>query len=123
MGFSNTTYLVSVQSVVSWQERGAATSANMFMRLVGQATGAALFGAVLNASLQLHTPDAKGMVEQLMEPALRQQLAGLEIEQMTAAIAAGVRNIYLLVALFAVAALTVATRFPGRLSAATSPTR
>jgi hypothetical protein len=57
------------------------------------------------------------MVEQLMDPALRRQLGGIEIEQMTAAIAAGIRNIYLVVALFAVAALTVATRFPGRLSA------
>jgi len=117
MGFSNTTYLVSVQSVVSWQERGAATSANMFMRIVGQTTGAALFGAVLNASLAHHAPEARSMVEQLMEPALRRQLGGVEIEQMTAAIAAGIRNIYLVVALFAVAALTVATRFPGRLSA------
>jgi MFS family permease len=122
MGFSNTTYLVSVQSVVSWQERGSATSANMFMRLVGQTSGAALFGAVLNASLLHHAPEAIGMVEQLMEPVLRQHLGGVELAQMIAVLAAGVRNIYLVVALFAVAALTVATRFPGRLSPATLPT-
>src|SRR5260370_4056090 len=95
MGFSNTTYLVSVQSVVSWQERGAATSANMFMRIVGQTTGAALLGAVLNAGLLHHAAEAKGMVEQLMEPALRPHLGGVELVQMIQGLATALRNIYL----------------------------
>jgi hypothetical protein len=61
------------------------------------------------------------MVEQLMEPALRRHLGGVELVQMIEVLAAGLRNIYLVVALFAVAALAVATRFPGRLSPATPP--
>src|SRR5262249_23838482 len=44
MGCCNTTYLVSVQGAVALRERCAATASNMFMRIVGQATGAALFG-------------------------------------------------------------------------------
>jgi EmrB/QacA subfamily drug resistance transporter len=51
MGSCNTTYLVSVQAAAALRERGAATASNMFMRIVGQSTGAALFGALLNAGL------------------------------------------------------------------------
>jgi predicted MFS family arabinose efflux permease len=51
MGSCNTTYLVSVQGAAALRERGAATASNMFMRIVGQSTGAALFGALLNAGL------------------------------------------------------------------------
>lgn len=51
MGSCNTTYLVSVQAAAVLRERGAATASNMFMRIVGQSTGAALFGALLNAGL------------------------------------------------------------------------
>ena len=51
MGSCNTTYLVSVQAAAAIRERGAATASNMFMRIVGQSTGAALFGALLNAGL------------------------------------------------------------------------
>ena len=53
LGFCNTTYLVSVQAAVDWQDRGGATSSNMFMRIVGQSVGAALFGAMVNIGLRL----------------------------------------------------------------------
>jgi EmrB/QacA subfamily drug resistance transporter len=51
MGSCNTTYLVSVQGAAPLRERGAATASNLFMRIVGQSTGAALFGALVNAAL------------------------------------------------------------------------
>jgi EmrB/QacA subfamily drug resistance transporter len=51
MGSCNTTYLVSVQGAAALRERGAATASNMFMRIVGQSTGAALYGALVNAAL------------------------------------------------------------------------
>ena len=40
MGFSNTTFVIATQTSVGWNERGAATSANMFLRTVGQSVGA-----------------------------------------------------------------------------------
>ena len=57
MGFCNTTFLVSVQASVTWQERGVATSASMFMRMVGQALGVALFGAVFNTGCSARAPN------------------------------------------------------------------
>jgi EmrB/QacA subfamily drug resistance transporter len=56
MGSCNTTYLVSVQAAVERQDRGSATSSNMFMRIVGQSVGAALFGAMVNIGLRLGAP-------------------------------------------------------------------
>ena len=46
LGFTNNTYLVSVQSSVGWHERGIATSSNLFARLMGQSLGAAIFGSL-----------------------------------------------------------------------------
>ena len=51
MGFSSTTYLVSVQNAVPWQRRGIATSSIVFFRTVGGSIGVAVMGALLNASL------------------------------------------------------------------------
>lgn len=61
LGFSQTTYTVTVQSMVSYSRRGVATSANSFARILGSTLWVALLGGVLNqrlaASLR-NTPDA-----------------------------------------------------------------
>jgi MFS family permease len=51
MGLTSTAFIVSIQSTVSWQQRGIATAANMFMRNLGNTIGAALFGGILNNRL------------------------------------------------------------------------
>lgn len=50
-GFLNTTFLVAIQSSVSWTQRGVATASNMLMRSIGNALGAAVLGGVLNLTL------------------------------------------------------------------------
>ncbi|MCA1029873.1 MFS transporter [Bacillus timonensis] len=52
MGFTTTSFIVSIQSTVTWQMRGIATAANMFMRTLGGTVGAALLGGILNSKLQ-----------------------------------------------------------------------
>ena len=51
LGFSSSPIVVAVQSVVGWDRRGVVTATNMFCRALGSALGAALFGAVANATL------------------------------------------------------------------------
>ncbi len=51
LGFATTSLLVGVQSAVGWEQRGVVTGANMFMRYVGSALGAAVFGSIVNSSL------------------------------------------------------------------------
>lgn len=60
-GMLSTPLLVGVQSIVPWQQRGVATSANMWSRYLGQSLGAAIVGAMFNAAMrdQLQSaPDA-----------------------------------------------------------------
>jgi predicted MFS family arabinose efflux permease len=51
LGLSASPMLVAVQSVVGWDRRGVVTGANMFSRSLGSAVGAAVFGAIANATL------------------------------------------------------------------------
>ncbi|KAB2337726.1 MFS transporter [Cytobacillus depressus] len=48
MGLTLTSFIVSIQSTVEWQQRGIATASNMFMRNLGNTIGAALLGGILN---------------------------------------------------------------------------
>ncbi|WP_077325885.1 MDR family MFS transporter [Virgibacillus siamensis] len=52
MGLTNTSFIVGIQNAVGWKTRGIATAANMFMRTVGSALGAALLGGLLNGQIQ-----------------------------------------------------------------------
>ncbi|MBM6617621.1 MDR family MFS transporter [Bacillus suaedaesalsae] len=54
MGFTTTSFIVSIQSTVEWKQRGIATATNMFMRNLGSTIGAALLGGILNSSLISH---------------------------------------------------------------------
>jgi EmrB/QacA subfamily drug resistance transporter len=51
LGFTTSPLLVAVQSVVGWDRRGVVTGTNMFCRSLGSAVGAALLGAIANATL------------------------------------------------------------------------
>ena len=119
MGFCNPSFLVSIQASVGWGERGVATGGVMFMRMMGQSLGAAVFGAVVNFGIAARAPGAGDAVNRLMEPALRAGLGAAEIARLSAAVAASVHEIYLLVLVIAVATLVVALSFPKGLS----PTR
>lgn len=57
MGLTSTAFIVSIQSTVSWQQRGIATAANMFMRNLGNTIGAALLGGILNNRLAHYLSD------------------------------------------------------------------
>jgi EmrB/QacA subfamily drug resistance transporter len=52
MGLTSTSFIVSIQSTVSWKQRGIATATNMFMRNLGNTVGAALLGGILNIRLK-----------------------------------------------------------------------
>jgi EmrB/QacA subfamily drug resistance transporter len=119
MGFCNTSFLVSTQASVGYGERGAATSSIMFMRIVGNSVGAAVFGAILNFSVGRRIPEAGDAVNRLLQPAARQQLSSAMIARISDAIAAGLHNVYLVAGLVAVVSLVLALALPARLS----PTR
>ena len=67
MGCCSTVFIVSIQASVPWGQRGAATSSSMFMRFVGQSTGASACGAVLNATMRHLDPNAMHAVARLLD--------------------------------------------------------
>ncbi|HVC61937.1 MAG TPA: MFS transporter [Acetobacteraceae bacterium] len=124
MGFCNTTFMVSVQTSVGWQQRGAATSSTMFLRFLGQSLGAAVFGAVLNASLHGRTQPAAHALDRLMDAHWRATIAAADLAHLVDATAAAMRHAYLLTGTLAVLALLLALTYPARLGPAsryTSP--
>jgi EmrB/QacA subfamily drug resistance transporter len=119
MGYCNTTFIVSVQTAVGWGERGAVTAANLFMRTIGQALGAALFGLVLAAGIARRVPDAGDAVNQLLQPGLRASLAPGIASRLTDAFGAAMHEAYYLVIVLGLVILGLAVAIPARLS----PTR
>jgi MFS family permease len=115
MGFTNNTYTVAIQGSVGWAQRGVATSTMSFMRQVGQAMGAALFGGTINAKLaaQGASPD---IVDRIMEPTLRKTIAPADIAPLTQAIAQGLHNVYLITSVLCVVVLATALLVPAMLN-------
>lgn len=119
MGFCNTAFIVSIQASVGWSERGMATSSAMFMRIVGQSVGAAVFGAILNFGVYRKLPEAGDAVNRLLAPAARQTLGAAEIARLTEAVGQSLHVVYVIAGLVAVVSLILAVALPARLS----PTR
>jgi MFS family permease len=118
MGLCNTTFIVSIQAAVPWHQRGAATSSCLFLRFVGQALGAASFGAVLNLTLLREAPDAVSKVDRLLDPMQRSGLDLPELTRLTEVVALGLHNTYVLAGGLSVLALGFALLLPARLSPA-----
>jgi EmrB/QacA subfamily drug resistance transporter len=118
MGFTSTVFIVSIQATVPWRQRGAATSSTMFMRFVGQSTGAAACGAVLNATMLRLDPGAVHAVDRLLDPPTRLAMAPAELAHLTAVMAGSLHNAYLLATGFALLTLLIAWQLPARLSPA-----
>lgn len=118
MGFCSTSFIVSVQASVPWTQRGAATSSTMFMRFIGQATGAAGCGAVLNISLARLDPEAPGQVEALLEPAARAALGPEELAHLADVVSVSLHHAYGLVMAAALGTLAVAALMPRGLNPA-----
>jgi EmrB/QacA subfamily drug resistance transporter len=116
MGLCNTAFIVSIQAAVPWRQRGAATSSCLFLRFIGQALGAASFGAVLNATLLARAPDAVAQMNRLLEPQSRAALGAAERDRLISLVAAGMHNAYWLACALSVVLLLLVLRMPARLS-------
>ncbi len=58
-GLMSTPILVGVQTMVGWEQRGVVTGATLFGRNLGQSIGAAVYGAIFNASLTFKMKESK----------------------------------------------------------------
>lgn len=115
-GFVHLVFTLATQGAVGWQQRGAATASNIFTRMVGQAIGTALFGAVFNLGLYARLPDAGDVVTRMMEPVARIKLAAADIATYASAIATSLHSIYIILAALGAGILILTLALPARLS-------
>lgn len=123
LGLSMTTYIVAVQNAVSSNERGSATSSQMFSRSMGGACGVTLMGAILSFRLKdeittyitAHKDElSRKTIQQLEQAQGVTQSEGLatlpeEVAQRVSTfLAQSLDTVFLTAALFSIAALVVA---------------
>jgi hypothetical protein len=80
----------------------------MFMRIVGNSVGAAVFGAILNFGINRRIPEAGDAVNRLLEPAARHGLGAAEIGRLSEAVASSLHIVYVVAGLVAVVGLFLA---------------
>lgn len=118
MGLTSTSFIVVIQTTVSWERRGIATASNMFMRNLGNTLGAALLGGVMNTRLQAylneHAPADSGVTIDTANKLLNSEERALLPENVVQVLQEGLtmslHTIYLIVLLFAVISLVTLTR-------------
>jgi predicted MFS family arabinose efflux permease len=114
-GAVNLIFVVTTQAAVGWEQRGAATSSNQFMRQLGAAIGTAALGAVFNLGLYARIPDAIDVVTRMMDPVTRSTLAPADVQRYAAAIAASLHGIYVILSILGVIVLVLASALPANL--------
>jgi EmrB/QacA subfamily drug resistance transporter len=112
IGLCNTTFLVAAQNAVPHQQRGAATSGNLFMRQVGASFGSALLGGVINWALAQRVPEGRDAIDQLMDPAQRAAMAPDTLERLSSAIASSLTTVYVAVLILALIACALCFLVP-----------
>jgi predicted MFS family arabinose efflux permease len=111
-GFVNIVFVVTTQAAVGWEQRGAVTASNLFMRQVGQAIGTAAFGAVFNLGVYTRIPNANDVVTNMMEPAARAQIDPLDVTRYAAAIAGSLHDIYIILGVLGAIVLALTFLLP-----------
>lgn len=91
-GLLSTPLLVGMQSVVEWGRRGVVTGSNMFARYLGQSLGAALFGAIFNASLGARLAQAPPALQAGVPDAVDGVIAALQPGRADAQVAGYLRD-------------------------------
>ena len=119
MGFCNTTFLVAIQANVGFHERGIGTGSQMFMRMLGQSVGAAMYGAIINLGVDRLLPGRGELVNRMLDPATREALGPDTLARLGDAVGLAAHHAFLLATVIAAVTVAATIALPARLS----PTR
>jgi MFS family permease len=120
-GYINLVFMVTTQAMVGWEQRGAVTASNLFMRQLGQAIGTAAFGAVFNLGLYARIPDAGDVVTRMMEPAKRAQLSTFDVHGYAGAIASSLHVIYIILGILGALVFLLTLAMPSNMRPGDAP--
>lgn len=112
LGFCNPSFLLAVQEASGHANRGAATAAYNFMRMLGGTFGTAILGAVFNLSLAVRLPNARNPVQTLMDQERHASLAVGELAHLKYAVGGALHDVLWVSALLALVGVAVARRMP-----------
>ena len=104
MGLTTTPLLVSIQTVVSWRQRGQATGLVQFSRTIGGAVGTGLMGAILASAVG---PQASA----ILDPINRGSIPAAELATIRDGLAGGLGLIFVILLVTAAAAWLLALRY------------
>ena len=127
MGFSSTSYMLSVQNAVPWNLRGVATASTQFFRTIGGTVGVAVMGTILNAQMAVRfspifahfandaqrLPKGTSSANVLLTPELRALLPLDFLNQLQIALAQSLFWVYLLLFVLAIIGLASMFLLPG----------
>jgi EmrB/QacA subfamily drug resistance transporter len=116
-GMINLVFTVTTQSAVGWEQRGAVTASNQFMRMLGSAIGTAALGAVFNLGLYARLSDAGEVVASMMDPVKRSGLAPVDVDRYAVAMAGSLHGIFLIVGALGIVVVLLILALPARLMA------
>lgn len=110
MGLTSTAFIVLIQNMVTWEQRGIATASNMFMRNVGNTIGAALLGGIMNSRFQAYLTDhtlpeenvTLDMANQLLDSEARAQLPNHVVMILQTGLTVSLQTVYIIVFILAV---------------------
>lgn len=116
-GFASMASQLAVQEVVEWHQRGIVTASVQFARSIGGSIGVAVMGALLSwhmaPYLSAQTEGGGGSVASyLLDPAVRASLAPEALDTLQRELAAGLHNVFLLMAGAGLLGFISAVAFP-----------
>lgn len=123
MGFTATTFIVAIQNLVTWEQRGVATASHLFMRTLGTTIGAALLGGVLNSRLHAYLTKQGETIELpldfdvthfLFNPGQRMQLPPEALEILQKGLYLSLHSVFWGILAVAVLTLIVIAFFPAQ---------
>ncbi len=118
MGLTSTAFIVSIQSTVGWELRGAATAANMFMRNLGNTIGAALLGGILNNRISAYFSQNENenvdlnAVNELLNTEIRSSLKPERLELLQNGLTHSLGIVYFIVLLLAILSVFLILKMP-----------
>ncbi len=117
MGPTSISFILAIQHAVTWGQRGVATGAATFTRTIGGAVGVGVLGAVLatGLGLRLSAAGSGGIdVSSALRPETHKNLAPSELKLVQANLGPTLRDVYILITLFATISFICAFWLPGR---------
>jgi MFS family permease len=126
MGPTSISFILAIQHAVTWGQRGVATGAATFTRTIGGAVGVGLLGAALawELGLRLGLAGARGIdVSAALRPETHGKLKAGELSLVQMNLGLTLRDVYILITVFAFISFICAFWLPGRRAtlAATQP--